>query len=97
LTIALILLERNNIPTDLDRKNWVILLVNSVVFAFAIIAYSAFDRVLVGLIYSLLTTFTILLLLITSNKKVNQLPYTTYALITYALGTTVSLIVRLIH
>jgi hypothetical protein len=97
LTVALILLERNNIPTELDRKNWVILLVNSVVFAFAIFAYSAFDRVLVGLIYSLFITFTILLLLITSNKRYNQLPYTTYALITYALGTTVSLIVRSIH
>ena len=97
LTIALILLERTNLDSELDRKNWVILFVNSVIFAFAIFAYSAFDRVLVGLIYSLATTFTILLLLITSGKRFTQLPYTTYALVTYGLGTIASLIVRLIH
>jgi hypothetical protein len=94
MTLVLLLLERNNPPVDFDRKNRTILSVNAVVFAFAIFAYSAFDRVLVGLIYSLVTTFTILLLLVTSNKKYNQLPYTTYALATYALGTTASLIVR---
>ena len=97
MTIVLILLERKNNPTDFDRKNWIILLVNSVIFAFAIFAYSAFDRVLVGLIYSLATTLTILLLLVSSDKRVNQLPYTTYAFVTYALGTTASLIVRLFH
>ncbi len=97
MTVVLILLERNNTPTDFDRKNWMILLVNSVIFAFAIFAYSAFDRVLVGLIYSLVTTLTILLLLVSSNKKYNQLPYTTYAFVTYALGTTASLIVRFLH
>jgi hypothetical protein len=97
MTIVLILLERTNMPADFDRKNWVILLVNAVVFAFAIFAYSAFDRVLVGLIYSLVTTLTILALLLSSDKKYNQLPYTTYAFVTYALGTTASLIVRLFH
>ena len=97
MTIVLILLKRKNMPATFDRKNWVILLVNAVVFAFAIFAYSAFDRVLVGLIYSLVTTLTILFLLVSSNKKYNQLPYTTYALVTYALGTTASLIVRFLH
>jgi hypothetical protein len=97
MTVVLLLLERNNPPVDYDRKNWTILLVNAVVFAFAIFAYSAFDRVLVGLIYSLVTTLTILALLVTSNKRYSRLPYTTYALVTYALGTTASLIVRFLH
>jgi hypothetical protein len=94
MTVVLLLLERNNLQANFDRKNWTILFVNSVVFAFAIFAYSAFDRVLVGLIYSLVTTFTILILLLTSDKNFTQLPYTAYALITYALGTGASLIVR---
>ena len=97
MTIVLVLLERKNLPADFDRKNWNILLVNAVVFAFAIFAYSAFDRVLVGLIYSLVTTLTILFLLLSSDKKYNGLPYTTYAFVTYALGTTASLIVRFLH
>jgi uncharacterized membrane protein len=97
MTIVLILLERNNIPADFDRKNWNILFVNAVIFAFAIFAYSAFDRVLVGLIYSVVTTLSILFLLLSSNKKYTQLPYTTYALVTYALGTIASLIVRFLR
>lgn len=94
LVVPLILLERQNPDPKFKKKDWIILVINSLVFAFAIFAYAAFDRVLVGLIYSLIITISILFLLFTSKKKYTQLPYTAYAAITYTLATIASILVR---
>ncbi len=97
LVIPLILLERQSSTQTFDRKNWVILVINAVVFALAIFAYAAFDRVLVGLIYSVITTIVIFFLLFTSKKTYKKLPYTSYSALTYTLGTIASLLVRFFH
>lgn len=94
LVIPLIILERQNPDPKFKGKDWIVLILNSLVFAFAIFAYAAFDRVLVGLIYSVTITVSILFLIFTSKKKFTQLPYTTYAAITYTSATIGSLIVR---
>lgn len=96
LVISLILLEKQNLPSKLDRMNRIILIINAIIFAFAIFAYAAFDRVLVGLIYSVITTITVIILYFSLGKKRDSYPYIVYTLITYSLGTTASLIVRFI-
>lgn len=97
LVIPLIILEKQNPSPKFDKKDWVVLTINAAVFALAIFAYSAFDRVLVGLAYSVITTLAVLYLLFTSKRKYTELPYTTYAAITYTLGTLASTIVRLLR
>lgn len=97
MVIPLIFIERENPGPKFDRKNWIILIINAVVFAFAIFAYAAFDRVLVGLVYSVISTISVLYLLFSSKKKYNSLPYTSYAVITYTLGTIASLLVRFLR
>lgn len=94
MIIPTMLLERENPGPKFDRKNWIILGGNAVVFAFAIFAYAAFDRVLVGLAYSMITLLSVCAILLTVKKRYSQLPYTTYNLIVYALGTVASLVVR---
>ncbi len=94
LVVPLILLERQNPDPKFKKKDWIILVINSLVFAFAIFAYAAFDRVLVGLVYSIVITLSVLFLLFTSKKKYTQLPYTTYAAITYTIATIASILIR---
>ncbi len=94
LVVPLILLERQNPDPKFKKKDWLVLIINALVFAFAIFAYAAFDRVLVGLTYSITTTITILFLLFTAKKKYRELPYTTYAAVTYTVGTFASIFVR---
>lgn len=94
MTIPLLLFERKNPNPKFTKKDFIILFINSLVFAFTIFAYAAFDRVLVGLAYSLIMMIIVDVLLFTSKKKFLTLPYTTYAAIAYTLGTVASLLVR---
>ena len=96
MNIVIILFERDHpqkIP--IAGKNLAILITNSVVYAFAIFAYSGFDRVLVGLVYSLISMVVIDVLLLTARTKPKHLPFTLYAASTYTLGTLASLLMRL--
>lgn len=95
-TVALILIEKIKPSVWIKTKSdYALLIINSIVYAFTIFAYAGFDRVLVGLIYGIVTTVIILFLLFTSKTKINNLPFTLYSAIAYTLGTIASIMVRL--
>lgn len=94
MTIPLILFERANPKNKAENSDVGLIVVNALVYALAIIAYAAFDRVLVGLVYSLIMMAVIDGLLLTAKKPWRSLPYTTYLAITYTLGTIVALLIR---
>ena len=93
-TIALILLEIAQPRFEMTRRDLWLLLPNCVIYALAIVAYAGFDRVLVGLVYSLVTTLVVVLLLLVNRKEARRLPLTDYTAITYLLGTLVACLIR---
>lgn len=95
MTIPLILFERERPSRQFAKKDMIVIFINSIVFAFAIFAYAAFDRVLVGLVYSVITMVVVDFLLFTAKTKYTFLPYTSYAALAYTLGTIASVIFRL--
>ncbi|HEX4246515.1 MAG TPA: hypothetical protein VH008_01515 [Pseudonocardia sp.] len=52
MNLGLLLFERLNPSESFRRRHLPVLLANAVVYAFAVFAYAAFDRVLVGLVYT---------------------------------------------
>jgi hypothetical protein len=94
LNISLILLEISKPRLTMTRRDIWLLVPNALIFALAIIAYAGFDRVIVGLVYSLITTFIVVALLILRRKDALRLPVTDYTAITYVVGTIVACIVR---
>src|SRR3989344_43000 len=93
---SLLLFERLRPNQTFSRKDRGILLANAVVYAFAIFAYAAFDRVLVGMVYSVILTLISLYLFWPLRKKYLQYPVITYTTLTYAIGTLAALVVRLL-
>ncbi len=75
------------------RGMW-LLVPNCLIYALAIVAYAGFDRVLVGLVYSLLTTIVVVSILFIHRKEARYLPVTNYTALTYIIGTLVACIVR---
>jgi len=94
MTVPLILLERMYPNKTFTRKDLPVLVINGIIYAFAIFAYAAFDRVLVGLFYSLITMIVVDILFLSIKGKKLHHPYTLFGVITYTLGTLASLIIR---
>src|SRR5258706_7000090 len=94
-TIPLILFERMNPDKTFKRNDFIILGINGFIYSLTIFAYSGFDRVFVGLIYSLIMTATVITILFTAKIKKLYLPYTLYTAGAYLFGTIASLIIRL--
>lgn len=93
-TISSVLIERD-VPNKTFRKNDFLLLgFNSLVFGFTIFAYAAFDKVLVGLAYAIITSLVLVAIFLLRKTKAAFLPYTLYTVIAYVLGTLASLVVR---
>lgn len=76
------------------RKDLILTIINSLIYAFAIFAYAAFDRVLVGLIYSAIVMIFALILILKVRKNYLEHPVTLYTALTYTLGTVAALIIR---
>ena len=93
-TIVLILLEVSQPRFEMTRRDLWLLLPNCMLYALAIVAYAGFDRVLVGLVYSLFTTVVVVAILLINRKELRRLPLTSYTAITYVLGTLVACVVR---
>ncbi|MFN8526631.1 MAG: hypothetical protein U0821_26305 [Chloroflexota bacterium] len=86
MNMPLLLLERMRPSVKMARGQWAILVANAVVFALAILAYAGFDRVLVGLVYSLLMLAASVLLLVGRTVPISRLPLTVYTVVAYGLG-----------
>ena len=67
------------------------------IYAFAIFAYAAFDKVLVGLIYSLIISIISINLFLQIKNKYLEYPVITYTTLTYTIGTLAALVVRLLR
>jgi hypothetical protein len=92
--LALMLFERMHPDPTFIRRDFIILFLNSLVYAFAIFAYAAFDRVIVGFVYAAATIGMILVLLVTAPARLTALPFTLYSAVAYGLGTVTSVLVR---
>ncbi len=91
---ATLLFERERANTTYKKKDLPITIINAIIYALAIFAYAAFDKVLVGLVYSLVTTLFVLYLFIPRRKQYLKFPVITYTTITYLLGTIAALLIR---
>lgn len=94
-TLLLIEFKRPN-QTYL-KKDLIPTIINAVIYAFAIFAYAAFDVVLVGLVYSVVTLIFTLFLFLKVRKKYLKYPLITYTTITYLLGTIAAILVRILR
>lgn len=94
MTVPVVLLEVARPRFVMQRRDLWLLLPNCLIYALAIIAYAGFDVVIVGLVYTLVTTLTIVSILVVERKKVLYLPVTSYMAMTYVIGAVVGCIVR---
>lgn len=91
---SLLLLELRH-PSETFKKNdLIILTVNALIYSFAIFAYAAFDRVSVGIVFSIITSAFVTSLFIKIRKQHIKYPVITYHTLTYLVGTITALIVR---
>jgi len=97
MVASLLLIEFKRPNKSYAKKDLLITIVNGVIYSFAIFAYIAFDRVLVGLVYSLITTVFSLGLFFVVRKKYLKYPLITYTTLTYFLGTSAAIIVRFLR
>lgn len=96
MNLSLLLLERQKQTQTFSNRDLTILLVNGLIYSLAIFAYSGFDRVLVGLVYSAIVAVIADALLLTSKLKYKNQPVAVYTAVTYTLGTVAALLVRII-
>ena len=96
MVISTLLLERLRPSNKFNSSQMAILVINAVIYALAIFAYAAFDRVNVGIIYSVVVTIIADIFFLSIRLKLAQYPITTYTAATYTLGTTAALLVRFV-
>lgn len=97
MVASLLLLERGRPNETYRRKDLTITIINAAVYAFAIFAYAGFDRVLVGLTYSIITTVFAISLFVLIRKQYLKYPIITYTSLTYFLGTSAAILVRFLR
>lgn len=94
MLIPLLLLEKSRPTNSFTRKDFVVLVVNAVIYALAIFAYAAFDVVLVGLVYSVIMSAVATILFLMVRHKYRQYPVITYTFLTYVLGTVAAILTK---
>lgn len=95
LNSALIFLEKMNPVKAFDKKDMVVLSINSIIYAFTFFAYAGFDRVLVGLYSTLILMVIALYAFAKIKNKFRNYPYITYSALAYTLASIASILVRL--
>lgn len=96
MVASLLLLEKGRPNDSYKRRDLIPTIINASIYAFAIFAYAAFDRVLVGITYSIATTLFAVVLFLQVRTRYLQYPVTTYTALTYLLGTIPAVIIRLL-
>lgn len=94
-TVPLLIFEQMRPRDRMSRNDIILIVVNAIFFALAIIAYAGFDRVLVGFVFSVIMLITVVFLFLRANRDYRTLPYTFYTILVYAMGLAGSLIARL--
>ena len=94
MNLALLIFERENPNKTFTKNSRLLLIINSFIYALAIFAYAAFDRVFVGFAYCVAMTVVIDAFLFLKRKNVWEYPVTVSLGVAYTLGTIASLPVR---
>ncbi|NMO49632.1 hypothetical protein HH310_00235 [Actinoplanes sp. TBRC 11911] len=96
LTTAALLLAERLLPNDsFGRRDLPLLGVNAVVFAATVVAYAAFDTVLAGLVFSLVTLAFTVAMWLPKRRESLRFPVTVYSVVAYGLGSIVAVVIRL--
>jgi hypothetical protein len=93
--LPLLIFEQMRPHDRMSRRDIILVAVNAIFWALAIIAYAGFDRVLVGFFFAVVMLITALLLFIRARRDYRTLPLTFYTILVYVLGLAGSIIVRL--
>lgn len=96
-TVILMLFEKENPQKNWVRKDFVLLFINSLIYAFTIFAYDAFDKVIVGLVYSIITGIISWIIFLSLKKSFKTFPYMIYVVFAFSVGTIASIIIRFGH
>jgi hypothetical protein len=94
MNVALLLFERQNPNESFRPRHLPVLLANAVLYAFAVFAYGAFDRVLVGLVYTVVMALFAIVLLWPVRRRFAHHPVITYTTVGYVLAALASVVVR---
>ncbi|MBI2019974.1 hypothetical protein HYS94_00960 [Candidatus Daviesbacteria bacterium] len=79
---------------EFNKKDMVILFINSVVFAFTWFVYSAFDKVLVGLFFSTVLMIISIYFAQKIKWRFRKYPFIAYSVVAYILATVSAALVR---
>jgi hypothetical protein len=94
MNTSLIVLEGQRPLAPASRKDMIITTLNALLYSLAIIAYAAFDVVLVGLVFTVISMLTIDLLLWRARQPLATRPFSYYAAVAYTIGGILALVVR---
>lgn len=95
--LALVLLERRRPDQSMTADDARVTVINGLVLALTFIAYDAFDRVLVGLISTIVFAVLFDWLLITAHARFRALPFTLYSAQGFTIAAIVSLLIRIVR
>ena len=93
--ISLIAFELLKPTKAFSKKEQFVTILNGLVYALTLFAYAAFDRVLVGLVFTIVAALIIDSIVIIAKKKLATVPFTLYCTLAYTLSAIAALIIRL--
>lgn len=94
MVLSLVLTEKINPNTTFKKDDFIILIINAVIYSFAIFAYAAFDPVFIGLIYTLIVVVIVDVLWFFVRNKTLQHPVIFYNALSYTLAAIAAWIIR---
>lgn len=92
--ISLILFEKSRPEKNNDRKQAIITIINGFVYALALVAYAAFDLVLVGLFFVVISAGIVLYLFFQTKNPRLSYPFTLYCTTAYTSAMIITLLIR---
>lgn len=92
--LSLILLEIMNPNKQFTKKDVPINIINSLILGFMFFAYAAFDKVVVGLFFTIFGAVTTSIILLMAKRKILSLPFTAYCALAYTVAAIGSTFVR---
>jgi hypothetical protein len=95
MVLTILLMERLRGGPRFNRGDLAVALVNAAIYALAIFAYAAFDRVLVGMVYAIVVALSADALYFSIRTSSLRYPVITYTAATYSLGAVLALVFRL--
>jgi hypothetical protein len=95
MNTSLIVLEGIQPHVPVSRRDMLITTGNALVYALAIIAYAAFDVVVAGLVFAIVSMGMINLLLWRAKQPIVTRPFTYYTAVAYTIGSMIGLVLRL--